>query len=208
MTSLITYETIRAAHRAEKSEQLQKLPDGFFSAVRAWFEYKQSKKDSISLLEIDNAKRLLDDLMNRRQRKIVISALHTIRGDMPPEGLAEDEQKFFDSIVLMFRGFRQDMKERLMSYDAVAEEKIMEVRQTLDELKKPDKLEEAWEHPEKVAAEKPLNNNNNVKILNDLPAFVGPDSVNYGPFKSGETAHLPDDVAKRLAGSGAIEMIK
>jgi DNA replication initiation complex subunit (GINS family) len=207
MTSLITYETIRAAHRAEKSEQLQKLPEGFFSAVRAWFEYKQSKRDSISLLEIDNAKRLLDDLVNRRQRKVVISALHTIRGDMPPEGLAEDEQKFFDSIVLMFRGFRQDMKERLMSYDAVAEEKIQEVRQTLAELKKPEKLEEAWQHPEKVAAEKPLNNNN-VKILSDLPAFVGPDNMSYGPFKPGDAAHLPDEIAKKLAGSGALEMIK
>ena len=41
---LITYETVRNAHRAEKEEELQKLPDGFFESIRNWFKVKAFNK--------------------------------------------------------------------------------------------------------------------------------------------------------------------
>ncbi|MFZ3077196.1 MAG: hypothetical protein WA139_01960 [Candidatus Aenigmatarchaeota archaeon] len=137
MTELITYDTIRKAHRAEKQEiALQKLPDSFFLAVRGWLDHKQiTQKGTASLLEIENAKRLLDDLLNRREKKMVIAALHTIRGDVPPTNMTLDEEKFFDSLVNMLRKTRQDLREQLFGYDSIIEEKLESARSAMDEMK-------------------------------------------------------------------------
>jgi DNA replication initiation complex subunit (GINS family) len=37
---------------------------------------------------------------------------------------------------------------------------------------------------------------NKVKILKDVPTFVGTDMKEYGPFKEGDTVSLPEKVAK------------
>ncbi len=137
MPELITYDTIRKAHRAEKQEiPLQKLPDNFFLAVRGWLDHKQgTQKSTASLLEIENAKRLLDDLLNRREKKLVIAALHTIRGDVPPQNMTLDEEKFFDSLVNMLRKTRQDLREQLFGYDSIIEEKLESARAMMEEMK-------------------------------------------------------------------------
>ncbi len=40
------------------------------------------------------------------------------------------------------------------------------------------------------------NNLNKVKILKDVPTFVGTDMKEYGPFKEGDLVSLPEKVAK------------
>lgn len=137
MPELITYDTIRKAHRAEKQEiALQKLPEDFFSLVRGWLGHKQStQKGTASLLEIENAKKLLEDLVNRRQKKIVIAALHTIRGDVPPQNMALDEEKFFDVLVNSLLTFKRDAQEQMFGYDSVIEEKLESVKNLMDEMR-------------------------------------------------------------------------
>lgn len=151
MTELITYDTIRKAHRAEKQEiALQKLPDDFFALVRGWLAHRQSaQKGTASLLEIENAKKLLEDLVNRRQKKIVIAALHTIRGDVPPQNMAPDEEKFFDILVDSLRRFKRDAQERMFGYDSLIEEKLESARAMMDEMKS------AGDNKPAVAREKP-----------------------------------------------------
>jgi DNA replication initiation complex subunit (GINS family) len=172
---IITYETIRAIHRAEKEEQLQKLPDNFYNSVKNWILHKQKQKDTVSLLEVENTKKLLDDIVSRRERKIVLSALRTIRGELPPKNLTEDEQRFFDNIVNSLKSFRDNIKEQVISYDNVIEEKIEEAR-------------------------KQLNPNGKIilKMIVDMPRFVGPDMNYYGPLRIGEVVSLPKEVANQL----------
>jgi len=140
MTELITYDTIRKAHRAEKQEiALQKLPDSFFLAVRGWLDHKQgTQKNLDSLSDIKNAKGLLDDLLNRREKKLVIAALHTIRGDVPPSNMTLDEEKFFDSLVNILKQARQDLREQMFGYDSIIEEKLESARAMMDEMKSAD----------------------------------------------------------------------
>lgn len=187
---LITYETIRKVHRAEKQEQtLQKLPDNFFHLVRNWMEHKQktfeSSKDTVALLELENVKKLLEDLVNRRQRKVVISALHTVRGDVPPENLTEEEVKFFDKMVNLLKNFKQEVQEQLLGYENIVEEKIEDARKSL----------------------KDINNRKKVKILSDLPKFVDSDLKSYGPFKANESAELPVNMADVLIKRSVAEEI-
>lgn len=199
---IITYETIRKIQRDERESQvLQKLPDNFFAAVRRWLEHKQKSKDTPSLLETENAKKLIEDIINRRVRKIVIAALHTLRGNMPPEHMLLEEQKFFDSTLSLLKQFRQDMQEQISGYDAIAEEKINDAKKSIEniysEVKKDTKAE---------------NNQNSkgmklVKILTELPRIVGKDLQHYGPFNAGQTAELPTATAEILIMRGAAESL-
>jgi DNA replication initiation complex subunit (GINS family) len=187
---LITYETIRSAHRAEKDEELQKLPEGFFESVRNWFKHKEKMKDTTSLLEVENAKKLLEDIINRRQKKVVLAALRTVRGDLPPTNLNDEERKFFDQIVNILKGFRNNMKEKFRSFDDIVEEKIEDAKKSVEVLKPQEKVE-----PQKLI--KP-DGKLMVKILNDLPRFVGSNLESYGPLKAGDVITLPEKIGNVL----------
>lgn len=140
MTELITYDTIRKAHRAEKQEiALQKFPDNFFLLVRGWIDHKQSTQKNLdSLSDIKNAKGLLDNLLDRREKKLVIAALHTIRGDLPPQNMTLDEEKLFDSLVNLLKQARQNMREQMFGYDSIIEEKLESARAMMEEMKSAD----------------------------------------------------------------------
>ena len=194
---IITYETVRNAHRAEKEEELQKLPDGFFESVRNWFKIKEKLKDTTSLLEVENAKKLLEDVINRRQKKIVLAALSTMRGQLPPSGLNDEERKFFDDIVNILKSFKNDMNEKFRSFDDIAEEKIEEAKKSIEEMK-PVGMENIAVRP---------NGKLLVKVLIDLPKFSGVDMQSYGPLRTGDIITLPDEVAKLLITRKAAENI-
>jgi DNA replication initiation complex subunit (GINS family) len=194
---IITYETIRNAHRAEKEEELQKLPDGFFESIRNWFKVKEKLKDTTSLLEVENAKKLLEDVINRRQKKIVLAALSTMRGQLPPAGLNDEERKFFDDIVNTLKAFKNDMNEKFRSFDDIAQEKVEEAKRSIEEMK-PVEVENIAVKP---------NGKLLVKILIDLPKFVGTDMQSYGPLRTGDIITMPDVVAKLLISRKAAENI-
>lgn len=187
---LITYETIRAVHRNEKDEVLQQLPEGFYLAVKNWLTQKRTNHDTYSLLEAENAKKLMEDIINRREKKIVLSALRTVRGELPPKTLTDSEQKFFDGIVFSLKSFRDKIKEESMSYDEIVAQKIEDTKKLMDEMEAGIKMTGKM-----------------IKILDDVPAFVGSDAINYGPFKKGDVVSLPDDVMALLLGRGSAENI-
>lgn len=195
---IITYETVRNAHRAEKEEELQKLPDGFFESVRNWFKVKEKLKDNTSLLEVENAKKLLEDVINRRQKKIVLAALSTMRGQLPPPGLNDEERKFFDDIVNTLKSFKNVMNEKFRSFDDIAEEKIEEAKKSVEEMKPAEDATKTLVKP---------NGKLLVKIMVDLPKFVGIDMQSYGPLKVGDIITLPDEVGKLLITRKAAENI-
>jgi len=199
---LITYETIRNAQRSEKEEELQKLPENFFVSIRNWFAHKEKLKDTTSLLEVENAKKLLEDVINRREKKIVLAALRTMRGELPPSNLTDEERKFFDSVIKVLKSFRENMSEKFKSYAEVVEEKIEDAKKSLEDLKKEEKKEENMEN----VVIKP-NGRFLVKALVDLPRFVGSNLEAYGPLKAGDIITLPEDVGKLLISRKVAENI-
>ncbi len=188
---LITYETIRGVHRAEKDEQLQQLPIGFFEAVKNWLIHRRASKDAFSLLETENAKKLLEDIISRREKKIVLSAMRTIRGELPPKHLTDSEQKFFDEIVNSLKIYREKIREETMTYDEIVEKKLEDTKKLMDE----------------IAPEIKIDNKKMLKILNDMPAFVGDDEKKYGPFSKGDVVSLPENIMSLLVSRNIAENI-
>ena len=204
---IITYETIRSSQRTEREEVLQKLPDNFFESVREWFVRKEKLKDITSLLEVENANKLMEDLINRRQKKIVLSALRTVRGQLPPQNLTDEERKIFDEIVKSLKAFKNNMNEKFKGYGKIAEEKIQDAKKTIEEMK-PSEPVTAPVVQETIEM-KPIkpNGKHMVKILKDLPRFVGPNLKSYGPLKVGDIITLSKEMGELLINRKVAENI-
>jgi DNA replication initiation complex subunit (GINS family) len=132
---MITYETISSVHRAEKGLQLSKLPDGFFPAVQLWLSHKKGRGDAHSILEAENARKLLEYIVNIRLRKIITAALDSARGSAPPANMTADESAFFDRTLLLVKGQQNEMKERLFGAGFTIEQKVEEARKSVEEMK-------------------------------------------------------------------------
>ena len=70
-SKVITYEALREIQRNErKSERLVELDDSFYKNVEEYF-IRKSPKNSIQETEIRNAKSILRDIVDRREKKIL-----------------------------------------------------------------------------------------------------------------------------------------
>lgn len=115
----ITYETFRKFQRREKNnEKLQDLPDDFFKHCIEWLNRKQEKFDetneSTLLHEIENVKSIVKDIFNRRRRKILQLALHSVRSNKVSKNLLPEEKQFFDTIVDQLEELEEKLLKRIL----------------------------------------------------------------------------------------------
>ena len=108
----ITFEFIRKIQREEITEpKLSKIPEDFYQKARDYLEQKrkiaEKKKDKLASREVRNVERLLEDIYNRRETKMLNHAIITVRTDIPPPNLIEEEKEFFESVVNMLRTQRE-----------------------------------------------------------------------------------------------------
>jgi DNA replication initiation complex subunit (GINS family) len=210
---VITFGMIRQIHREEKnSVSLQKLPENFFALVRNWLSEKEklyeSSKNPEVLMEIENAKKILKDLISRREKKIVISALNVIRGGLPPENMTSEEEELFNKLVNLLNTFRYEIEFGVIG-DGM-KEKIEEIKENLQELRKSEvegseeekrtEVEDGCADSIGELQEGKLGDENliKIKILSNIPRFVDDDLRSYGPYNAGEVVELPKDIANIL----------
>lgn len=106
----ITFELIRRIQREEqRSPKLSKIPDNFYSAVHSYVQQKKGmiKEDRKGVIEIKNIERLIEDVFDRRERKIVTAAVNAARTNIQPEGMNEEEKDFFDLVAGSIRNRRE-----------------------------------------------------------------------------------------------------
>jgi len=108
----ISFEFIRKIQREEMTEpKLSKIPEDFYQKAKNYLEQKKSiaekKNDKLESLEVKNVERLLEDIFNRRETKMLNNAIITVRTGIPPQNLIEDEKEFFESAVNMMRSQRE-----------------------------------------------------------------------------------------------------
>ena len=115
----ITYELIRKMQREEQNlPKLSKLPENFFNAVSGYLNHKRSlmERDSRKdFLEVKNVERLIEDILNRRERKAMNAAIVYARTKIHPENLLEEEKLFFNSMVALIKGRRDGLLEHIIS---------------------------------------------------------------------------------------------
>jgi len=112
---MITFELIRKVQRDEQnSPKLTKLPENFYDKVNAYLQQKRKTDERRAGLELKNVERLVEDIFNRRERKILNLVLISARTAIPPENLSEEEISLFESVVNLIKDRRENILSKLL----------------------------------------------------------------------------------------------
>jgi len=210
--AIITYETLYEILRREKFRtDLQKLDSSFLLDVAEYFKNKeailksQENKDSIfasrevekTRTELKNIRRIINELYERRERKIIQLALLAVRGSIcDTSAMLNSEKELFESL-----------KEVLNRYKSSALSFVFGEMQ-IENVVLPVSIEQKPLKREEKIKEDNTANMRFVRFLCSLPEFVGPDLKSYGPFEEGSMAELPVGVVEMVVGNKSAELVE
>ena len=192
----LTFSDLRKIQKQEKrQEELSDLDDNFLLKVSQYLDRKQGVDER----EYKNAKRVLDKIVGLRQDKIVKNAKISVKSDVKSSklNLLPREQEFYREIKDKFKSFSDKI-------DDVVDQDPSDVEQMETEEIQPDpEPEEEEEEGSEVEDGYEL-----VKIISDVPEFMGTDLESYGPFDEGEEVELPEENADILVNRGSAEKVE
>ncbi|MBU2633772.1 MAG: hypothetical protein KJ674_00850 [Nanoarchaeota archaeon] len=184
--TIITNETLYEILRREKTrEELQILEKTFFQDIQKYLYEKtnilktQKEKSSIFSREtektskqIDNVKRLLKEIYERREAKIIQMAIYTSRTNANIEltALLPEELEFYNTILNQLKNSRDLILNSLMNN----------------------------QKPEPKSIKRDNNGLKPVRFTSYIPSFVDQDSNTYGPYEPEDIASLPERVSNLL----------
>ncbi|MEM5853077.1 MAG: hypothetical protein QXG39_00485 [Candidatus Aenigmatarchaeota archaeon] len=124
----ITFELIRKIQREEESSpKLSKLPENFYQNVKNYLQQKRKileKMDDKKIsVEVKNIERLVEDIFNRRERKIVTQAINCARVNLSVENLTKEEEEFFEKVKILIKERREKILRDLL--EKTEEKKIL-----------------------------------------------------------------------------------
>ena len=184
-----TYEALFELVMREKGrEELQKLDPKVYSDILTYLEHKkrvaQSTLDGAfssgdhTLQQLRNIRRLVRELYERREKKIINLAIIRSRTGseaMDLSSMLDSEKNLFMALVEKLDNTRSEVTGTILS------EKKTE---------KPEPPESPTKEPEK--------NKGKVRFLKEVPKFIGKELEVYGPFNEGDTVELPKELADVL----------
>ncbi|PIN74630.1 hypothetical protein COV18_07095 [Candidatus Woesearchaeota archaeon CG10_big_fil_rev_8_21_14_0_10_37_12] len=205
---VLTYQTLYEILRKEKSRpELQKIDGSFFKDVLQYSRdkqhqydenltkndiFSQSERDKLHI-QITNIKKILKDLYDFRERKIINMAINKSRTNsqiLDTENLLRQEKQLFEHITSILNQNRTGILHKLLE---LREPDVMPFVLPLEEDTYPD--ETNLEQQENTGIRK-------VKFTEDVDQFAGPDLELYGPYAPEEEADLPTEVANVLIAQG------
>ncbi len=203
----ITYETLFEMLRIEKNrDDLQELQPSFFEDVLAYLREKQQildeskvKEDLFSTTEREkvatemaNIRRILREIYERREKKIINMALNKSRtrsNIIDTSKLLKEESRLFDKVVDTLDKFRGGILLNMLDF-----------RQPFIEEK--EEKQEEQQQEKKDAGKKTTML---IRFLHPVPKFLGKELETYGPFEEEDMATLPAEIADVLIGKGRAE---
>lgn len=200
----LTYETLFDTLRLEKNTgELQQLNERFYEDVVSYLNSKQDilKKTEGDFSEaerekthvqIQNIKKILKELFERREKKIIELALNKARTGsdiIDLSVLLPQEKKLFEKLVKVFTEHRKEILENMINGKQPTLNEVIHVNE--------EKTEQKKETDKKI-----------VKFIHPVPKFLGKQLEVYGPFEAEEISKLPKEIADILIRKGRAEEIK
>jgi len=206
----ITYETLYELRGREKNrEDIQELSSTFFDDLK---DYLNSKKqmligdDSRNLtpeqlkkaqVQLDNIKKILKELYEKRERKIINLALTRSRTGsdiLETERLLGVESELYQELWKTFDRYRKNVLLKIIEGE-------------LPEVVGPCKRDESVSAEQEVLSEKESPTEESmdsskdtlmVRFLKPVPKFVGKELETYGPFDTDDIVTLPIKIVQVL----------
>jgi DNA replication initiation complex subunit (GINS family) len=235
----INYETLFDLLRREKNrEELQSLDKDFYEQVLAYLKEKKeslSKKDDELFasaereklkIQFQNIRRLIKELYERREKKIISMAMSKARTgsdviDTSP--LLPSEKDFFDDQVRLFVQYKDKVLDRILNLKEFDNSKTEEDKkegsplgqenktgtEQKDELKNnlvaagaAETSKQKLAVPEKSC----FSEKKKILITDSMPRFMGLKGEVLGPFNEGDKAELDAQIADILVKKGKAEL--
>ena len=190
---VITYETLFEILRREKSRgDLQELDQGFYQDIITYLAQKKGillRQPVASGLfgeeermqtesQVLNIKRLIRQLYELRERKIIDMALNRSRTQsslLDDSALLSEEKTFYETLITRMDEQRRDLLYQILNAQAQAP---------------------SSEHDKKVEKKKEMDIT--LKFSDDVEQFVDEEMNEHGPFAEGDVATLPANLAQML----------
>ena len=194
MEEEFNYKTLRKIQQLEKSSPLfSKIDRNFYQECHKHIkDLEQSEKQDESSLknkelteEIQNLKKIVNNIYELREKKIVQAALIKARDGSPDtKNLIDIEAKLFSSLVELINSSRDNLFEKKQEKKEIVEEK--------KENKTEDKVE---------------NKNPIIRVTETIPEFVGTDMKNYN-LRKDDVLSISKDMSDTLTKRGVAKQIK
>lgn len=178
---IITYQTLYEMLRRELDrEELQHIPAHFFNDTALYIKDKEllAREGDIGVSnphakQLENIHRILRQLTERRERKIINLCLDSVRSGriIISDTLLPHEKELFEQLFATLRNFR------------------FNASTLIDKPLPRPPVPQAVELPQGFAQ---------VKFLEEVPKFIGPELEEYGPYLQHQSATLPKQVAELL----------
>lgn len=234
----LSYELLFEIVRREKNrDDLQKLPKNFYPKLSEYLKEKQKalsaeNSDLFTAEEIEktrvqlsNTKKLISDLFERREKKIISLALNKIRTQsaiIDTSAVLKEETHFYEKLMHVLSEFRGEVlvnlhNKTLLNYIPKPakqyEVKKEEAKGVKDEIvsqrtedMQPSKVAD---HPYKSEiSDKPKDDTKTVRFVAKIPKFMGKSMEVYGPYNEDDIASFPVQIANILIKKGKAEEIQ
>ena len=200
----ITYITLRKIQQAEKnSPQITKINKDFYHNVNFFLheleqrleEEKKPQKQMLLAEECQNIEKIIRNIYEQREKKIMLAAISKARGGNPSiNTFLPDEKTFFDELyhnIVLFRN-------RIFKTDEKIEGELNQhaPESTSKQQKEPTTIIEEKQEEKKLEKKNP-NSNPILRIVEDIPSFVGTDNKTY-TLHHKDIVSLPKDMSKML----------
>lgn len=208
----ITYETLYELFRREKNrEELQELSKTFFKDLVEYINIKKQTLDSKdesdnftqaqrqkAIVQFENIKKILKELYEKRERKIISLALNKSRTGsdiINTKILLEEEKQLYDDLLTLFNNYRSGIQGNILN--GLMPKIVIGISKTNEISGSSDLL----------AEKESLKTTKMVRFIQGVPKFVGKELETYGPFDKDDIATLPIEIADILIKKGRVQEI-
>ena len=188
----INYKFLRHLQQLEQtSPQLSKIDAQFYQKLSEYLskldaeaaKEQNPQKNKLIQEEIQNIKKIVLNIYEQREKKIVHAALSASRGGRPEmNNLLDIEKKLYDDIVVLITKIREDVLVK----------------------KNPEPVKQKTQEPPTQKQEP--NPNQIVRVTTDIPEFIGTDMKTYLLMKD-DVLTLAKEMATPLLKRGVIQQI-
>jgi DNA replication initiation complex subunit (GINS family) len=205
----MNYDDLRRVQRLEKaSSKMIDVPANFYFDLENMLKDAEGKAKSLEgMKNLENLKRAVRDVYERREQKILIRALRAARtGEEETSGMVEREKQIFSDLVSLLAKYRKGLVEVEKE-----PEKRVQIEEHTTEVKAKDNAKEGKNKQElEVEAQETEEEPQDLlkaRVSKYIPQFITSQGK-FGPFEAGAVLSLPREVGEVLAKKGYIEVIK
>ena len=235
--SAITFESIFDLVRKERgNEVLQELNKETYQQIVSYLktkikQYEDSKALNVNASELEkiktqiiSARKLIKELYERRERKILLLATDRSRTAAPLQDekhLLDEERSLFEGSVSLLDIYRKEILLKLVNAkmpfsssekqpvkEQVPEEKPKENFLVKEEISVPYSAPRTLEQINAKMPEEPQEDLALIRFTGFVPKFLGKKMELFGPYEPGDMANLDREIAGVLIKRGRAEEVK